>query len=36
MNNPHPPGHTVQAREQYAKIALLQFYPFRHANDIKK
>ena len=35
MNNHHPAGHTVQAREQYAKIALLQFYPFRSANDLK-
>jgi hypothetical protein len=35
MNNHHPASHTVQAREQYAKIALLQFYPFRSANDLK-
>jgi hypothetical protein len=35
MHNQHPAGHTVQAREQYAKIALLLFYPFRSAYDLK-
>ena len=34
MNDEHPSGNAAHVRERYAKTALLQFYPYRHANDL--
>lgn len=36
IDNPNPPEHIVHLREIYAKVALIQFYPFRQLDDIKK
>ena len=36
IKSENPSDDTKENRENYAKMALLMFYPFRHLNDLKK
>ena len=35
LNSSNPSVETVSCREDYAKMALMMFYPFRHIDDLK-